>query len=219
MIALYISLSALVPILFISFYFSSKIIFNKKYQYPYDIRNHFPFEFNDNGYKENIIPNLFLILSSLLYIPLIIGFYHFDKNGYFLFSSIALILILIFINLLSFVPLSKLKEHLAISSFLFSFSFLAFLSLSVGLFSLYQNEENILLLIIGIITSIIALFSFIAIMVLSFHKLEKMEDKQNEDGTITKIRSKYILLAFFEWLSFFIIYFSPFILTLIYVSL
>lgn len=216
MIALFISISAFVPILFISFYFASKIIYFKKYQEVFDIRNHFIFEFNDDGYKNNLLANAFLILGSIIFIPLLIGFYDFNKNGYFLFSSISLILVIITINLLSFIPLRKLKEHLALNSFLFTFSFLSYLSLSIGLFNLYIREEKIMFLILGILSSLIALFSFISIIVLSFHKMEKLADKENEDGTITKIRSKYILLAFFQWLISFAIYFSPFIFALIY---
>ena len=95
MIGFSISVSVIVPFLFLFFYLSSKIIYTKKYKENYSIKNHFIFEFNDDGYKENIIGNIFLILATILFIPLLIFYYRFSKNGYFLFSSISMILILI----------------------------------------------------------------------------------------------------------------------------
>ena len=219
MIGFFVSVSVIVPFLFLFFYLSSKIIYTKKYKENYSIKNHFIFEFNDDGYKENIIGNIFLILATILFIPLLIFYYRFSKNGYFLFSSISMILILIFINLLSFVPLRKLKEHLLFSSFVFSLTFLSFLSLSIGLYKTYEFYEQIIFLILGIIIFVVSLFHLFINIWISFHKFEKMIDKENEYGTIIKIRNKFILLAFFEWINSFVIYFSPFIFALIYILL
>ena len=202
---------------FVAFFMFSKIHYEHKYKMKYDIRNMFPYEHNiKGGYSDNIVGNIAFVLFGLVSI----GFYvlalneGFRSNNYFILL-IASICHIITSVLLLFIPLNFIKTHLAISLFSMVFSVahygaLCFVSLSDYQLLLQKGD-----LVIGIISAIFLLASFILIMNPKLNnKISYIEEKQ-EDGTIIYKRPKYFVLAFSEWIAIFFIIIGM-ILTLIF---
>lgn len=199
---------AFVFIAFFSFFLFilfSFINYKNRYKTSYDLRNHFPYELNyESFFKENLLGN---IAATFLVIATILFYVFFDEkhiNGYYLFVMIAGIVNALISYALIFVPLKMTKTHLALLAINIILSFLIPFSLAFNSALTYQSSNSGVALAFTIINAVICLFVFVLIMNPKLTNWAKMDEQKNSDGTTTYIRPKIFILAFTEWLLYFV---------------
>ena len=198
----FIGLAACSILFFASYFVLSNANYKKRFSERYDLRNHFPYEYNfESHLKDNLFGNIALILSVLLSLGLFgltLAFYR--TNGYLLFvviSGMIYSIILLFIN---FVPLKLIKFHMVASVLSFVTAFVTPCALGLTAFSDYQETKNPVSIVLMIISLIIALFFFALTMNPRLSMRIQMIVTTDEKGNEKYVRPKYIILAFTEWM-------------------
>ena len=198
----FIFLSIVSIIFFFLFSFTN---YKVRFKSNYNIRNHFPYELNYEGeFKDNLLGNIFAILIAVGAI-LFYAFYDESRtNGYFLFTMIGGMINSLTVLALIFLPLKLLKAHLATVTINVIFSFLIPFALALEASIAFSKTKEAAPLIFIIINSLICLFVFILLLNPRLTRWADMDKKENEDGSISYLRPKYLSLAFTEWLLFFL---------------
>ena len=194
-------------------------IFNykKRFNKSYDLRNTFPYEFNyGSSFKENVLGNIFLIMSCLFSLGLFafsgsIGF----KNGFVIAAMAAGIIYALAMLLVVFIPLKYLKTHIVFAALLMIAAFSLPVVVGLGVFQHYQNEKDILSLIIAIACFVVGLFSFAISMNPKLSLNFKMQVATDDKGNEYYVRPKYIMFAFTEWMTTLILFISQILLVIV----
>ncbi len=182
----------------------SPLLYKRRNEEDFNIRNCFPFELNYRSeFKENFYTHLILalfILSSC-------GFYAtFNTNysGYLLFVMIGGILSTFSIYALFYVPLLRLRLHITVATLAFTLRLATSTSIFIASWRMNQNAVN-WIAISSIVLSSIAMFISLALifnpkLTLNFKAMEVVK----ENGEKEYIRPKYISLALSEWILIFL---------------
>ena len=216
-IAWLIGLAASSILFFFAYLLLSMANYKQRFKDKYDLRNHFPYEFNyQSKFSDNILGNAALILSSAFALGLFAcSLVYKVNNGMLLFSLISGSIYVILFILLNFIPLKFMRIHMVFSILLFVVSF--FTPSAIGLTSLrqYQETKNVIALVILIICSVVAVFNFVLAMNPRLTLNIKMQIATDEKGNEYYVRPKYIMMAFTEWLMIFSLPVSEILLILV----
>lgn len=202
-----------------SFVFSCRN-YKRRFKENYDVRNHFPYEFNfESSFSENILGNITLIFSLTFAIGLfaVVPSY-IRNNGMLLYVLISGIIFSIVVGAAHFIPLKYLKTHLVFSVLLFAASFATPASIALTALKEYQLHNEIGVLVFMIISFVIAGFAFLMIMNPKMSLNIKMNVATDDHGNEIYLRPKYIVFAISEWILIYSLLVSE-ILTVILVKL
>lgn len=182
----------------------SPLLYKRRNDEDFNIRNCFPFELNYRSeFKENFSTHLILalfILSSC-------GFYatfNMNYSGYLLFVMIGGILSTFSIYALFYVPLLRLKSHIIAATLAFTLRLATSASIFIASWRMNQIEIS-WITITSIVLSGIAMFISLALifnpkLTLNFKAMEVVK----ENGEKEYVRPKYISLALSEWIIIFL---------------
>ena len=183
----------------------SFLLYKKRNDVDFDIKNSFPFELN---YRSEFKENFYTHILLALYTSICCGFYAtlFSKNvnGYFLFILIGGILSSLVIYSLFYIPLLRLKLHIAVDAICFALKLAisgAIIILSYRLIKDNMSWANVTSLVLGSISTL----AIVALMInprltLDFRSMEVVK----ENGEKEYVRPKYVVLALSEWLLIFL---------------
>ena len=192
-------------IFFFGYLLASLLNYKRRFKDTYDLRNHFPYEFNYEGkFSDNILGNVCLVLAIVLSITFyaLTAVYK-NNNGLLIFVLISGIIYSIIILVLNFISLKYLKTYMVFSIFLFAASFICPATIGLTAFSNYQDTKNVIALILFIISIVVALFNFVLTMNPKLSLNIKMNVATDEKGNEYYVRPKYIMMAFSQWMMFF----------------
>lgn len=198
----FIGLASAFIIFFIAYFIFSRQNYKRRFGTDYDLRNHFPYEFNfEAPFSLNILGNVFLILACAVSI----GFFaltsaEIKNNGFIIYSLITGVLYSIAIGVVNFIPLKTIKTHLLFSVILYGVAFATPCAIGLGAFNVYQGSKSVFALVTFIISMVVGLFHFVLIMNPKVSLNIKMQAAIDEKGNEIYIRPKYIMMAFTEWL-------------------
>ena len=200
-----ISLFALTVVLFILLMIVSFLLYKKRNDEDFNLKNSFPFELNYHSeFKENFYTHIFIAL----YIIACAGFYatfHMSyNNGYLIFIMIGGVLSTLAIYALFYIPLLRLRLHIIIDAIFFALRLAISGALIIVSWRLIQKGIN-WANITSIVLASIATLATIAIIInprldLNFKLMEVVK----ENGETEEVRPKYVSLAFSEWLLIFL---------------
>ena len=189
----------------IAFILFSFINYKSRFKSDYDFRNHFPYELNyESKFKDNLIGNICLIISSTCGLAFYATFNTTYNNGYLIFAMIGGMINIVLSSILFFAPLKALRVHLGVAVFNIVLSFLVPIAFAFAASIDYSQTKNVSSLIMVILNSIICLIVFILVMNPKLSRWADLDKKENKDGTVTYARPKYFVLAFTEWLLYFL---------------
>ena len=197
-------------IFFLLYFVASSFNYKKRFNDKYDLKNHFPYEFNYEGhFSDNIIGNVSLIMSAAFSIGLYIVSCAFKyTNGLViasLGSGVALSLLIVALN---FAPLKYLKLHLFFMVLSFVAAFATPALIGFGFFNHYQDFKDGFSLVFFIICLVIAVFLFVLIMNPKLSLNIPMKKATDDKGNEYYVRPKFIVIAFSEWMMIFSILIS-----------
>ena len=193
----------IIAIVFFSlFIVSSVLIYRRRINMTYSIKNMFPFEFTyKSDFKNSFYTYLFLLLFAFTCMGFFITFDRTYVNGLHIFMMISGIACSLLIVSLVMVPLTRLRAHVLLAIIFFTFNF--FCAGSTMLDAWRSNQEylspvKIICIVIGGLIVVTQFISFLnPRMTLNF----KAEEKINENGEKVMVRPKWVVLAFTEWLN------------------
>lgn len=175
--------------------------YQQRFAEKYDMRNHFPYEFNyESPFSLNILGNVALIMACAISV----AFYSLtavkiNTNGYILYTLISGIIYSILVAVIHFIPLKVMKTHLIFSVLLLGASFIAPSSVAIGAFAEYRDTNQVFPLIIFIIAVIIAVFYFATAMNPKLSPNIKMIVGKDNEGKEIYLRPRFIVMALTEW--------------------
>ena len=181
---------------------SSVLIYRRRMNVTYSLKNMFPFEFTyKSDFKNSFYTYLFLLLFVFASIGLFVTFDRTYVNGFHIFTMISGVACSLLIVSIFMVPLTRLRAHVLLTIIFFTLNF--FCAGSVVLDAWRSNQEymqpaKIVCVVIGglIILTQFA-FMFNPKMTLNF----KAEEKVNENGEKVMVRPKWVVFAFTEWIN------------------
>ncbi len=195
-----IGFSLLSIFFFTLFIVISRLLYKRRMNIKYSLRNMFPFEtLYKTQFNEGVYSHIFLWLSLLAMVSFFITFDMSFNDTTTILIMVGGILSALIIGALFYTPLMRLKTHVILASLLFSSLF--FETAMILISAWRSNQENMTWqTITGIIFSG---FLLLVIFALAMNprltlKLKAVEVKK-EDGTIEYQRPKGIALAFSEW--------------------
>ena len=192
--------------------FASFKRYKLKFKNSLNMKNYFPFEINfRQGFKENIIGNIFILLSGACLLTFFILFDSKHTDGYLTFNMIGGAIAIISGITLFFLATVFLKTHILFMVILSAFAFLLPSSLLIDSLRLFQQNPDVLYIIVMVLSGIIVLgvFALLINPKLSFRM--KPVEMKTPDGKSYLARPKFIWIAFTEWLLIFSIYLSAII--------
>lgn len=200
--------------LFSLFIFMSKRIFRIRNNEKYKLRNFFPYEINEKcGFKTNFAANSALILSICFSIVLFLLVSIYSRYALLIFGCVTACIATIIFGILTNVPLSMLKQHLAFVSIMAVTSLMCPLAVLLDSIRMLKMIEDSPIPILSIIfTSISALFVIVLIFNPKLLSWAKLTENNDANGEIVFSRPKISPLALTEWLIMFNILFNEIIL-------
>lgn len=184
----------------------------------FSILNYFPYEVMNQKSPLILISRIalfaFVIPSQL---PIVLVLMNEHSFGSFLYFEAVLGGVLFFVSLINviitFIPVEHTKAHNIVATIEMAFAFLlsALVSFNGFYFSyLYQSQStgSVYHLMLGIIATVLAIFSLIIIFNPKLKDWYKMNATTSEDGTLSIERPKLFVLAFSEWLTILISFLS-----------
>lgn len=179
---------------------SSVLIYRRRMNVTYSIKNMFPFEFTYKAdFKSNFYSYMFLLLFVMASIGLFATFDRSYVNGYHIFSMIAGIACSILIVALFMVPLIRLRLHVLLTVLFFTLNFFSAGSILISAWKSNQEYFSAVKIVCIVIGIIIVLSQFVIIlnpkMTLNF----KAKEEVNEKGEKVMVRPKWVVFAFSEW--------------------
>ena len=216
-IAWLIGLASSSILFFFAYLFLSMNNYKQRFKDVYDLRNHFPYEFNyQSRFADNVLGNIALILCGSFSLGLFAcSLVYRVNNGMLLFALISGSLYTILFVLLDFIPLKYMKLHMVFSILLFVAAF--FTPSAIGLTALreYQDSKNVITLILFIACIVVGVFNFALAMNPRLSLNIKMQVATDEKGNEYYVRPKFIMMAFTEWLMISSLFVSQILLVLI----
>ena len=197
-----IALGACTAVFFAVYLVFSFTNYRKRFSEKYDLKNHFPYEFNfSSHFSDNILGNTALIFQTAISISFYaIALAYSNKDGV-IYAVIASGILYALLNCaVNFVPLKTIRFHLSVSIILFVCSFFLPASIGLAFFRHYQLEADTLSLVMSIVSVVVALFNFVLVMNPKLSLSIKMNIGIDEKGQEYYVRPKYIMMAFTEWL-------------------
>ena len=216
-----VGLSASTILFFILHLTSSTALYKKRFEHTYDVRNHFPYEFNyQSPFNINLLGNIALILASALSV----GFFSLtatkvNTNGYVLYSLIAGCIYSILICVIHFIPLKYMKTHLIFTVLLLASAFVSPCAIGLGAIAHYQDTKEVFSLVIFIISMVVGGFYFLLAMNPKLSPNIKMIAAKDEQGNEIYLRPKFIVMAFSEWMAIFGLALSHILLILLLIAI
>lgn len=200
-LGLFVGLISASFLFFVCYVVFSNLIYKKKYEESYDFRNHFPYEYNFNqGFKENILGNICLILSMLLSMGsygLALGY--FFNNGNLLFVVISGIIFSIAVLFANFVPLKLLRFHVISAIISFVAAFATPSAIALAAFANYRETSSSFSMVILVTSIVVAVFFFGAVMNPRLTLKIQMIVEKDTNGNEKYVRPKFIVFALSEW--------------------
>lgn len=186
---------------FFAFVFVSRLLYKRRMQIKYSCRNMFPFEFSyKTTFVESFYSHLFFALAFFSLISFFITFDLKHNDGFLNFVMISGIINTILIAGLFYVPLTKLRAHVAIDALFFTFLFLEIGALLLGSWRINQIEHTwnakTGIFFSGFLVIVSFALSMNPRLTLNFKAVEVVK----EDGTKEYVRPKGVVLAFSEWM-------------------
>lgn len=199
----------------------SSLNYQKRFSEKYDVRNHFPYEFNfESSFSLNLFGNIALIMSCALSIAFFsLTSAKIQTNGYVLYSLISEIIYSILVCVIHFIPLKFMKTHTIFGVLLLGASFITPVAVGLGAFSLYQDSNKTYPLVLFIISITIAVFYFCVAMNPKLTPNIKMIVGKDKDGKEIYIRPKFIVMALSEWIDIFGLSISQLLLVLLLIAI
>lgn len=192
--------------LFVMAFLLSRLNYERRFSSKFSLKNMFPFEFNYEGkFTDNFIPNVLLSLAFLVLIAFYGTFDGLHTDGIAIFVLISGIISSILGYVLFFVPFRHLKTHIALSTFMFVFSFMLTGSTFLLNMFYFRQYENAINLVTMIFSGILALS--VLLMVLNPKLSLRIEGREEKlpNGEVIMHRPKWIMIAVTEWVSIFAI--------------
>ena len=202
---------------FILYFVLSCLNYKRRFHEKYDVRNHFPYEFNyESRFSDNIFGNIALILSGVFSI----GAFAFagaqmHLNGLLLSAVGAGTILSILLILINFIPLKYLRTHLVFMLFLFVSAFATPTLLGFTFFDHYQIYKDTISLVMFIVSLVVGVFVFVLIMNPKLTLRITMQKATDEKGNEYFVRPKYIVIALSEWLTLFSLLLTELILIIL----
>ena len=181
---------------------SSVLIYRRRMQTAYSIKNMFPFEFTYlSNFKSSFYTYMFLLLFVFSAIGLFVTFDMTYKDGYHIFILISGVACSLLVIALFMVPLTRLRLHIILAIIFLTLSFACTGAIFISAWK--SNQEifspiKIVSLVIGGATLLTQFGSLLnPRLTLNF----KAEERVNENGEKIMVRPKWVVLAFTEWLN------------------
>lgn len=182
--------------------------YEQRFRQRFSFKNMFPFELNyESKFVDNILGNIFLVLSSAVFIAFYTTFTGSHSEGFGIFIFIAGTFAGVLHVILLFLPTKYIKTHIFFLTLTFAIDFMLCASTAIYNFTYYRDSKNVLNLIGMIYGIILTLGIFVLVMnpKLSFKiKGKEVVDETTKEVTIT--RPDWIMIAFTEWVIPFIAY-------------
>ena len=200
-----ISLFALTVTLFILLMIVSFLLYKKRNDEDFNLKNSFPFELNYHSeFKENFYTHIFISLYIIASAGFYATFHMTYNNGYLIFIMIGGVLSSLAIYALFYIPLLRLRLHIIVDAIFFALRLAISGALIIVSWRLIQKGVN-WANITSIVLASIATLATIAIIInprldLNFKLMEVVK----ENGETEEVRPKYVALAFSEWLLIFL---------------
>lgn len=186
--------------LFISFVLASTFNYKARFKLQYHLRSHFPYELNYHGkFQDNIYGNLIYVLYFAAVTVFLVLFDKVHTNGYLIFALIAGAVTIISLSALIFIPIDHLRLHMLIVALAFIFSLTFSFAIVLASYFKYKEHSSVSALVSLIISVVITALYAILILNPKLAHWAEMEDEKHEDGTVSKVRPKWFVLAYSEW--------------------
>lgn len=188
---------------FVTFLMMSFSSYKRRFNRTFSIKNTFAYEINiQNGFKENLIGNISLILSNICLVLFFTNYNLSSKNGYLIALVISGILLMISISVcvLASDKIKAGQTYIIPLIYLFSFVYSAIFAL--GTYSFYSDTKKVVYLVLMIISCVMVLIN-IAIMLSPNMSMKIPYSEKTENGRTVYIRPKKIFLAYSQWISLF----------------
>lgn len=196
----------------VAFLVASIANYNNKYNRKYSVLNTFPYELNfDAPFKENLIGNLLLILSSIMLMTFYAFLWSKFMNGFMILLMVSGIIASILPIFLVLVPVTHLKSHLIVDTLSFAFTFTNVGAVFVLAFFDFRENDNIGSFIMVFISGFFLLLYVFILLNPKLSKWGNADKVKNADGTMTYVRPKFFPLAYTEWLSILFVYLAAFL--------
>ena len=204
-----VGIASLMIFMFAMLMVVSSLLYKKRMNVKYNIKNMFPFEFT---YKSKISENFYTyVFLTLLVLSAIAFFATFDRtyrDGYNIFTMIGGILTSIALFAMFIIPLTNLRLHMIFSVIFYVLNFATAGSNTIHAWkvnSLYSSVVAIIAIVLGIIIAVSQLVLFLNPRMTLDFKAEKVE---GENGEVTYVRPKWVVYAFTEWMHIFLFIFN-----------
>lgn len=188
----------------------SKIHYSNKYNNSYSIKGMFPYELNFKArFHDNFYGNSSIVLSSVgmisFYIYLLIENH---ISPLFLWLSISGIISCLCCLGFVFVPLFFLKIHLLVDALCFGTTLIKLTLIFISCLTKNNSDPSIMNNVVMYLSLVSSLIVLILIINPKLSIRFSYQTKINDKGESIKIRPKWIVLAFSEWLLIFFNYIS-----------
>lgn len=200
-------------IFFISGVIISNVSYSHRFNIKYSWRSMFPFEYNyKSGFRANFYGNTALILSFCALIAFYIMFDQKHTDGFLLYALCAGVVCSILMGVLLFLPLYFLRAHALLDVVLFVLNFSIPAAMVMGSFRMFQASKENVHLIFFVLFIIIGLACFALMLNPKLSFTFKAVEEVQPDGSVKKVRPKMIVLAFTEWMSYYLIYLTSLVI-------
>ena len=191
--------------LFVGFIIVSSFNFKKRFNKEYHLRSHFPYEFNYQGrYQDNIYGNLLYALFVACIIVFFVFFNSNFNNGYLIFALIAGGITLVSLTALVYIPIDQLRLHMTVAALALIFSLGLSFAIVLASYNKYKDSGSIPALISLIISVVVTLIFVILLLNPKLAHWAEMDKETKSDGTVVLVRPKWFVLAYSEWMMFFL---------------
>lgn len=190
----------------------SKKNYEQRFKQRFSLKNMFPFELNyESKFVDNILGNVFLVLSSAIFIAFYTTFEGSHSEGFAIFIFISGVFAGVLHIVLLFLPTKYIKTHIFFVTLTFAIDFMLTACTAILNFNYYRDSQNIFNLIGMIYSIVLCLGVFVLVMnpKLSF-KIKGKEVKDEKTNEVILTRPDWIMIAFTEWVIPFITYANMF---------
>lgn len=200
-----------------AYFFLSSFNYKNRFKQAYDLRNHFPYEFNyESKFVDNILGNIALIFSIVFSISYFAcSAVYKSNNGLLMFSLVSGVIFSILVLVMNFIPLKYMRTHMIFSVLLFVASFFLPSSIALTSFKEYQDSKAVVALVMFIVIAVIAICNFVLVMNPKLTFNIKMQVAKDDEGNEHYVRPKFIMMAMSEWIVSFGLFLSQILLLII----
>ena len=212
-----IALACSAILFFVLYYVFSSLNYKRRFKEQYDLRNHFPYEFNYEGrFSDNILGNICLLFSSAFSLA-VFAVATADKynNGFVIAALGSGSLLAILAVVINFVPLKYIKAHILFMVLLFVSAFASPALIGFAFFRHFQDFKDTISLVLFIVSVTVALFLFVLIMNPKLSLNIPMKKATDEKGNEYYVRPKIIVIAFSEWMMLYSMLISELLIVLL----